>query len=279
MSQKAIFIDLDGTLVQHNSEIPATAIQAIQQARSNGHRVFICTGRPRSSIFPEILAIGFDGIICSNGGHIEVGNQIIFKEAFPKAALQKFDNYFTAHDIAYGVETNNGTIVTPKYHNRLATLYEEQLAQGNTEFAKPNAEQWLNSFEQQENLLCGDVNNLVFLANDKETTTALVDTFGDEFEIYCHVVPMLGEFSGDIGMKNVTKGTGVIHVAENLGIPLVDTIGIGDGSNDLPLITTSGIGVAMGNASETLKNQADLITKNIDDDGLYHSFITLGLIE
>ena len=57
-----------------------------------------------------------------------------------------------------------------------------------------------------------------------------------------------------------------------------DTIALGDSTNDLAMIEHAQIGVAMGNASEELKEKADYITKDVDDDGLYHAFQMLHLI-
>jgi hypothetical protein len=54
-----------------------------------------------------------------------------------------------------------------------------------------------------------------------------------------------------------------------LGYDILDTISIGDGDNDIEMIQTSGIGIAMGNATERLKEVSDYITDNVDEDGVY----------
>lgn len=74
---KAIFVDIDGTLVNDNGIIPESARYAIQAARKKGHLVFICTGRSIAEIFPDILEVGFDGIIGAAGGYIELGNEVL----------------------------------------------------------------------------------------------------------------------------------------------------------------------------------------------------------
>lgn len=65
---KIIFLDVDGTLVDYGNKLPVSAVTAIQQARSNGHRVYICTGRSRAEVYPELWDIGLDGMIGGNGG-------------------------------------------------------------------------------------------------------------------------------------------------------------------------------------------------------------------
>ena len=59
---KIIFLDVDGTLVDYENRLPSSAVKAIRQARSNGHRVYICTGRSRAEVYPELWDIGLDGM-------------------------------------------------------------------------------------------------------------------------------------------------------------------------------------------------------------------------
>ena len=55
MSTKYIFLDIDGTLVGYDTKVPVSAMEAIQQARKNGHKVFIASGRPIGLFYPELL--------------------------------------------------------------------------------------------------------------------------------------------------------------------------------------------------------------------------------
>lgn len=60
---KIIFIDVDGTLVDYEGNVPASAVEAIRKARENGHRVYISTGRSKAEVYKEIWDIGLDGMI------------------------------------------------------------------------------------------------------------------------------------------------------------------------------------------------------------------------
>ena len=64
----AIFVDVDGTLLDNKQQIPESAVYAIQNACKKGHYVFLNTGRCKAELFESILNIGFDGIICSSVG-------------------------------------------------------------------------------------------------------------------------------------------------------------------------------------------------------------------
>lgn len=67
---KVIFLDVDGTLWNYEGVIPESAKQAIKQARKNGHKVYICTGRSRAEVYQEIWDIGLDGMIGGNGSYV-----------------------------------------------------------------------------------------------------------------------------------------------------------------------------------------------------------------
>ena len=82
----------------------------------------------------------------------------------------------------------------------------------------------------------------------------------------------------DITAKGADKGEGIIALAEHLGLDPNATIAFGDGGNDLSMIKAAGIGVAMGNALESLKQEADYTTTSVDDDGIMNALRHFHLI-
>jgi len=84
--------------------------------------------------------------------------------------------------------------------------------------------------------------------------------------------------SGEITKSAFTKGTAVRYLAEYLGIPEEDTIAIGDSENDLGMLRAAGIGIAMGNASDDVKEASDDVTGSVQEDGVYDAFLKYGLI-
>lgn len=60
---KLIFLDVDGTLVDYHNYIPESAVKAIRQARENGHLIYVCTGRSKAEMQPELWDIGLDGTL------------------------------------------------------------------------------------------------------------------------------------------------------------------------------------------------------------------------
>ena len=73
LEKKVILIDVDGTLVDYENDLPPSAVKAIRMARAQGHLVYICTGRSRSEVYDEIWNIRLDGMIGANGGYSIMG--------------------------------------------------------------------------------------------------------------------------------------------------------------------------------------------------------------
>ena len=70
---------------------------------------------------------------------------------------------------------------------------------------------------------------------------------------------------------DATKGKAILALCEHWGIDIRDVRAVGDQDNDIEMIKTAGIGVAMGNATQGLKDVADFITKTVDDDGIVYA--------
>ena len=84
MNKKLIFLDIDGTLTEPGKNIPPeSAVEAVEMARRAGHKVFLCTGRNYGMLKP-LLKYGFDGLIASSGGYIEVEKKVIYDHPMTK---------------------------------------------------------------------------------------------------------------------------------------------------------------------------------------------------
>ena len=81
---KLIFFDIDGTLWDEHMHIPASTITTLKKLQSNGHKIFLCSGRAKSNIKdPRLVGIGFDGIVAACGNHIEVDGKVIYENILP----------------------------------------------------------------------------------------------------------------------------------------------------------------------------------------------------
>lgn len=260
-SKYALFFDIDGTLVSfHTHEIPPSTILALTQAKANGHKVFIATGRP-PVIITNLGAIEhlIDGYVTINGALCFVGNDIVACHTIPhKEAQIVIDD---AKEQQYGlivIGEHDIAVFDPK--GDVDNIFRQQLAVKNLDQASP-----LEAIQDHRIL-------------------QLTAFFGKDYE------PKLmsripGCTSGrwhpaftDITAIEADKGKGLLTMAAHEGLDPQYTMAFGDGGNDTSMIQTAGIGIAMGNAIDELKAAADFVTTSVDDEGIRHALRHFGLI-
>jgi len=256
--KKAIFLDLDGTIIDHESySISPLTKQAIKEAQKNGHLVSIATGRPPSLFYgiPEKLSI--NSVIAANGRYVKHEDKILYEDVIDRKILDSFVEYVQklGIDLAF--------ISGEKYamNDHLTDLPEKFSNNFNLEI--PTV---IKDFHKNHNVL------QMVMFYDGDNLDHFKKAFPElDFNLSC-------EYGIDINYQKGMKDIGVKKLIEHLGIDIKDTIAIGDGFNDQSMIELAGVGVAMGNAYEPVKKSADMVTKPVSEDGVYHAFKTLGII-
>lgn len=81
---RAVFVDIDGTLCDSRQRIPESALEALDQVRARGHRLFACTGRSTPEVYPRFWEVGFEGLVGGAGGYASVGNSVLIDERMPR---------------------------------------------------------------------------------------------------------------------------------------------------------------------------------------------------
>ncbi|MFC4402195.1 Cof-type HAD-IIB family hydrolase [Gracilibacillus xinjiangensis] len=279
MSQKIIFLDVDGTLVNDSGIIPESAYNAIKLARKNGHLVFLCTGRSKAELFDHILEIGFDGIVGAAGCYIEVGNRVIFHQFVERQAIERLVNFFNKHEIDFYLESNGGLFASRGCKAHIEKIINQTIEQ-RPELSK-EMEEGLRPFQKllidKENLIREDISKISFLGSSVPFEI-IREEFINEFEVIPSTVPVFGENSGELSIKGINKALAIEKVLEYLHKNRNDTFAYGDGLNDLEMLEFAENGIAMGNAKAELKQMANDITLTPDQNGLYLSFQKYQLI-
>lgn len=277
--KKAIFLDIDGTLVNDKLIIPESAILAVRSARENGHLVFICTGRPKALIFPEILEVGFDGIIGSAGGYIEIDQEVLFHDLVKKEDLEHVVNFFNKHNIEFNLESNIG-IYTSKNAKQHSRSIFERIQNANPD-VKEEMEKGFKSlqdtFIECEDPIRDDINKITFFGSELPIDR-IKEEFASKFTVIPSTIAAFGESSGEVSILGVNKATAIEKLINHLNIKKEDTFGYGDSWNDLEMLEFVQYGIAMGNAQEAVKKVANDVTDTHDEDGIYNSFKKYGLI-
>lgn len=115
---KLIFLDIDGTLVDYHNHIPESAVKAIRKACENGHLIYVCTGRSKAEMQPELWDIGLDGMI--GGNYVGHHGQILMHELISKEDAAKVVYWLTERHLAFYLESNsnNGIFASSDFRER-----------------------------------------------------------------------------------------------------------------------------------------------------------------
>lgn len=275
---KIIFLDVDGTLVDYENQIPKSAIEAIRKARENGHKVYICTGRSRAEIYPELWDIGLDGMIGGNGSYIEDKGNIVMHKVLSLDECKKIVDWLHNKKLEFYLESNNGLFASENFETvGEKTIQEYSKRKGQADSETLTIRKAFPEMKFGEKLYRDDLNKISFILNSyddyleaKKVFNELeVNTWGGQGEI---------ALFGDIGVKDINKGLAVTKLIEYLNANLENTIAFGDAKIDIPMFKCCKIGVAMGNGGPEIKSIAHYITDSVENDGLFKAFKKLELI-
>lgn len=254
MKKYAIFSDIDGTLVSFTShKIPDSTVQALETAKKNGHKFFISTGRP-VILIKNITQVEHlvDGYITTNGAHCFVGNDVVCNNAISNddfnAALRDSDKYHYPIIIA-----GERDLVVYNFSDQVDRIFRRDLGVDNINYRQP-----LSALDGQQIL---QLTAFVNAEHEKILMPKLKHCVSGRWH---------SEFI-DITCDRADKGKGLVEIAAHEGFDIADTIALGDGGNDIPIIKQAGIGVAMGNAGDDVKETADFITNHVDEDGFMNA--------
>jgi Cof subfamily protein (haloacid dehalogenase superfamily) len=272
-ARRILLLDIDGTLVNYSAELPASAADAVRRARANGHQVYLCTGRARAEIYPELWELGVDGLIGGNGSYVEHDGQVVHHQVLAPQAVDRALAWLDANRLGYYVECNSGLFSSDDFPVKAASLYGE-----------PNAASIAKIVGMIPVLIYrrpaprDDVNKISFVLEPGVDLEQLARDFEGEASISTWSGTGKQQEFGEFGQLGIHKGVAVRRLAEHLGVDTSEMIGFGDALPDLELLQTCGTAVAMGNAPADLASVADLVTDHVDDDGLAKAFARLGLI-
>ncbi|SHJ25420.1 HAD family hydrolase [Pseudobutyrivibrio xylanivorans] len=274
--KKVIFIDVDGTLVDYENNLPDSAVSAIRKARENGHKVYICTGRSEAKVYQNIWEIGLDGMIGGNGSYVKDGNTVVMHQLITAEQCKHIVDWCHSRNLDFYLESNNGLFGSEHFEeNSLPILQEYSSRKGRD--TNITVRQIFPDMIFDGELYRGDVNKVSFVLNSYQDHIDSVKEFPD---LTAGTWGGAGEKAlfGDLGVKGISKKHAVDVLLELLGVSKEDTIAFGDAKVDIPMFKACGYSVAMGSGGDECKEAADYITDDVDKDGLYKAFEYLGLI-
>lgn len=277
--RKICFFDIDGTIIGHSRQITQANLNAIQTLRKNGHLAFLCTGRSPSSIFSNIINIGWDGIIASAGSYIFVDKKQIFENAIDPNLLLQIIYLFTKHKIMFTLETKFTLYQSPGIHD----FFEEHILKNkdlNLEAIRAKEDRELNECRKPLSEFNGviPVAKVTFISKDKEAFKEIISYLEKDFNIVYFAKEDEPFINGELILKNCTKGDGVKRVVEYLGASIEDTIAFGDSMNDHEMLLVANQSYVSVLSDAYLKSISDGQFDDPDEDGIAKLLSKLELI-
>jgi len=276
---RIILLDVDGTLVTYATELPDSAVRAVRRARAAGHRVYVTTGRSRAEMPAQIWSIGLDGMIGGNGAYVEDRGEVLLHRHLSRDDCARIVGWLQARGLTFYLEANSGLYAPPSFPERArAAVRAYAVGKGREDAAALQVADVLPGLVLTEELTREDINKISFVLSAPEDLEAarrafpelLVGSWGGRGH---------AALFGDLALPAANKVAAIELLLSRLGASPAEAVAFGDGAVDLEMLRYCGVGVAMGNAAPEVKAAADLVTDDVEDDGLAKAFVRLGLIE
>lgn len=258
MSKKYIFLDLDGTIIDHKTNsIPESTIEAIKLLQENGHMVILSTGRVPSLFYGIDKKLNIDTYIGANGRLVVHKERVVLAQYIEKDSVQSIVDLSLDLGVDVGFESQTDFTVNSN-HSGFSAKFSDI-------FHLEHPKVWENYH------LDHDVLQMVLFYDkpDYKKFETLFPTLSFNYS---------NPYGIDVNPIGGLKDVGVRALIEDLGIDIKDTIAVGDGLNDVSMIELVEVGIAMGNACQELKDSAKYVTDDVDKNGIFNIFKKLELI-
>ena len=260
MGKKAVFLDLDGTLLADDKSIPPVNMQAIDRARSKGNCIVISTGRPLKSAVLLAQDLGLTGegnyLIAYNGGLLydTFNSKVIFKSSIPLETVRTIFNQAHQRNLHIQTYDSENVLVLPEGDDEDVRIYCRKVRMD------------YRVIDSADRITEEPVKMLAIDRQDPAALASFIDwvqrDYSDKLAAF-YSNPTYVE----IVNKGLNKGNALRRLAELLNIDIRDTVAAGDQANDIDMIAAAGTGCAVSNATEPVKAAADYITEKDNNSG------------
>ena len=254
---KIAFFDIDGTMIDIGSrKITPKMLETLSGLQKNGIRICIATGRP-PAILPQFPGIEFDAYLTFNASYCYTKNEVIFRNPIPAADVQTVirNALKIQRPLALAGASRMGANGSDKDLADYFAISRHKL-------------EIIDDFDE---LSREEIFQIMIGCRENEYASILEDVKGARITAWwdraADIIPAAGG-----------KGRGIRKVLEHFRLDAADAAAFGDGNNDIEMFQAVGTGVAMENASEQLKAEADEVCGHVAEDGIYYYCLERGMI-
>lgn len=267
---KAIFLDMDGTILHKDNRVDIETVKVISQLRNQGYKVFLATGRAHDEIHylvPESFEV--DGIISSNGTLGVVEEETIFKHSLSYNTVLEIVKRAKQQAIYYEVFPFDRQRIVLKEDKAWA----EELFEANTPPGKVGESEWTSRKESivekvdwEDSIPDSTFSKIYLFSPDYDKITNFRNQLIED-EVALHIsVSNSSRFNAETMAFEVDKGTGIKEMIEHFGIRQEETLVIGDSDNDRAMFAFGHYTVAMKNARPEIQALAKDVTSLTNEE-------------
>lgn len=264
MKRKALFFDIDGTLLTDGTKIlPESAALALKKAREAGHMVFINTGRSRILMQELEGRIEVDGYLCGCGTLIEVHGKKLMHHVLSVKTRRKILDNILKYDLD-GILEGPGGIYVQSGQSRMPGVQRiKDLFLGSGVVFEADWTEKTLVFDKFC-VLKDEKSDMDGFIKSLENEIAFIDRGHNLFEC----VPV-----------GFDKATAMQFILDYFQIPWEESYAFGDSANDLAMIKYACHSVIMEEHAPELEPYAELVTRKVEDDGIAYAFEVLKIVE
>ena len=265
MDIKLIAFDLDGTLLTTDKRLSDENRSALKRAADRGIELVPCTGRFYLGMPEAVRELSFiNYAIIINGAQVlDIKNNYdIYSAVIPFAQAMELIDHCDGLGTAYDCYFNNRGYMSGRYYDHIEDylpdpIYCETIKKMRTP---------VDDVRDMVRSLGTDVQKIQLFSGDRAFLKRTCDEIINTWDGLIATSSLKNNL--EINNENANKGAALKVLAEHLGLKIEQTMAIGDGGNDESMLDAAGISVVMGNGLTRLKEKADIITLNCDENGV-----------
>ena len=280
MAIKAVFFDIDGTLLNDRKNVQKSTIKAIRNLKDQGILVGLATGRGPSFVQPFLENLGLDFAVTYNGQYIYSRSEIIYTNQLSKTTVYRLIRYAGARRREISLGTASGLLgsgIIGLGTSRLGQIVSSLVPRKWAKAIERSFKHFIRRIKPQ------NIDSLMIILREPIYQVVLVATEGESERIQKQFprvkLTRSSPYSMDVISEEQSKVKGIERVGQRYGFDLSEVIAFGDSDNDIEMLSQVGIGVAMGNASQQVKENARYTTADNNDDGISKALAHYGLIQ